>query len=232
VLGHEPRQPGGVDQTEREHVEEMRLILTVERIQLHPHKRLERHHHVVVGDHAFGHVGRGQWIGLANLLGGEEQIDRIAGATVRAVDKAHDVHHRRPYEAGCFERRRDRRKVAAAHEDIDVLRVAHGGPIDAGHPGGHGIAPGHGVGNSGSLEGGGCPQGPITDGLHGFDHSLPGKLTEFDSHWTAFRDDSGAERGCPPVLGYPTSPPRRTPTFSIRLHASATEPSRALLRTQ
>jgi hypothetical protein len=98
------------------------------------------------------------------------------------------------------------------------------------------VAAGHGVWNTGFLEGGGRPQGPITDGLHGFDHPLPGKLTELDCHGMAFRDDSGAERGCSPACLHAASPPwpcerelerlrRRSSSGGGRLSRGALPPS-------
>jgi hypothetical protein len=55
-----------------------------------------------------------------------------AASPVGAVDEADDVHDRRPHEAGSLEGRRDCREIAAASEDIVVLRVPHvGGKTEA-----------------------------------------------------------------------------------------------------
>ena len=49
------------------------------------------------------------------------------------------------HKAGGLKRRGDCGGVAAADEQIDVLGVADRGAIDAGHPGGDGVATGHRV---------------------------------------------------------------------------------------
>ena len=160
----------------------MRLVLAAECIELHAQECFERHDRVIVGGHGFAHVGRRQWIRLPNLLAREQKMDCVARAAVGAVDEADDVRYRPLHEACCFEGHCDGRQVAAAHEEVDVLRVPHGRTIHSCHSRSHGVAAGHGVGDSSFLERRGSPQCPVTNGLHSFDHALPGKLAQFDSH--------------------------------------------------
>jgi hypothetical protein len=72
-----------------------------------------------------------------------------------------------------LEGRLDGVKIRPADEDVDILRVSHGGTVYSRHPGRHGVAAGNGVRDAGPFEGGGGSQGTFTDRLHGLDHPLP-----------------------------------------------------------
>ena len=92
---------------------------------------------------------------LADFFVGTEEMDRVARASLRAVEETFHPHHGGMHKACRLKRRLDGRQVAATDEDADILRVADGGPIDTRSPGGDRIAAGDGVGNTGFSGGGG-----------------------------------------------------------------------------
>ena len=182
MLGNEPGEPRGVDEAERDQVAKVGAILVSIRVQLHPHQRLKRHYFIVIRRHLLGDIGRGERIAVADFFIGKEEVKRVARAPLGAVEETLHPHHGGVHEAHSFKRRLDGGQVAATDEDVDILRVADGGSIDTRDPRGDRIAAGDGLGDPGFLQGGGGPQRPIANGLHGLDHPLPGEGLELNGH--------------------------------------------------
>lgn len=180
--------PGLVDEADAEEVAEVCAVLVAEGGEFDADEGVE------VDDAERAEVGRffdfGIRGGFARLhdLFGEGQMNRVARARGRRVEEEVEAGGLAIHEPSGFKGGLRGGEVFAADEQIDILRVADGGLVDGGNPGGDGVVADHGVRNVGGAEGGGRTQQALAHEFHGGDHSVEevGQLLGVVEHGVSF----------------------------------------------
>ena len=113
-----------------------------------------------------------------DLLAREDNVHRVPGLGfgtvqehVHALDVAMD-------EPRLPEGLRRGLEIRSTQDDIDILRVANRGFVHPCHPGRHGVASHHGVGDLRLLQGTRGAEQPVAHLLHGPDHPFQGDLAD------------------------------------------------------
>ena len=88
----------------------------------------------------------------SDTLTGEDEMDRVSGFRVRAIEKQVEARDMSINETRRFESRLDRVQIRTQDKDLHILREPHGRLINAPHPGRDRVAADDGVGDSRVLE--------------------------------------------------------------------------------
>ena len=121
---------GGVDQPHVDHVAKVNAILQAKRRELHHDQPIEAHDPIALERFCGREVGGWHRILRLHPLPGEEDVHRLAGLAVGAVDEGIDANGEGVNESGFLEGRLHGLEVGARHEQIDIDRSPHGCRVD------------------------------------------------------------------------------------------------------